>query len=171
MQYLEVRRHSLRRKSGPHLSQAGVELGRRVGETSGPFSLVVTSPKERAVETALCMGYAVEATADILAEMGAAEDDGIRWGEPLSSYLGPVNGEGPAGTLGMGLRTLFMTMLGDADDGNVLVVSHGGIVEIGLVALFPDAAGKGEELAFQECEGFRTSWDGQEFSDLRIMRV
>lgn len=171
MQHLEVRRHSLRRKSGPHLSQGGVELARRVGETSGPFSLVVASPKERAVETALCMGYAVEATEAILAEMGAAEEDGIAWGAPLSSYLGPVEGEGPAGVLGMGLRTLFISLMGDADDGNVLVVTHGGIVEIGLVALFGDAGGDREEPCFGECEGFRASWDGVGFGGFEIVRV
>ena len=32
MRYLEVRRHTMRTKPGEHLSQAGVDLARRVGE-------------------------------------------------------------------------------------------------------------------------------------------
>jgi broad specificity phosphatase PhoE len=46
----------MRRKPGAHLSQDGIELARLVGETSGPFSLVVTSPIPRAIETAIAMG-------------------------------------------------------------------------------------------------------------------
>ena len=39
MRVLEVRRHSMRRKPGEHLSQDGIELARLVGEASEPFGL------------------------------------------------------------------------------------------------------------------------------------
>ena len=44
MRILEVRRHTMRRKPGQHLSQDGIELARMVGDQSGPFDLVVTIP-------------------------------------------------------------------------------------------------------------------------------
>ena len=56
MRYLEHRRHSMRVQPGQHLNQAGVALARRVGETMGPFALVVTSTLPRAYETAIAMG-------------------------------------------------------------------------------------------------------------------
>ena len=43
LRIIEHRRHTLRVKPGQHLSQAGVDLARAVGEGMGPFDLVVTS--------------------------------------------------------------------------------------------------------------------------------
>ncbi len=58
MRVLEVRRHSLV-KDRVHLSQAGVDLARRVGAGTGPFDRVVTSQITRTLETAIAMGFAV----------------------------------------------------------------------------------------------------------------
>ena len=60
MKYLELRRHSKRVIPGDHLSQAGVNLARRVGEAMGPFGLVITSTLPRAFQTAIAMGFAVQ---------------------------------------------------------------------------------------------------------------
>jgi hypothetical protein len=46
------------RQTGRHLSQAGVDLAWRLGETMEPYELVVTSPVARAFETAIAMGFA-----------------------------------------------------------------------------------------------------------------
>ena len=64
MKYIQLRRHSHRNKPSQHLSQQGVELARRIGQTIGPFDLVVTSKVQRAVETAVAMGFAVDETND-----------------------------------------------------------------------------------------------------------
>src|SRR4051794_10783960 len=53
MRYLEVRRHTMRTKPGEHLSQAGVDLARRVGEGMGHFDRVVSTLAPRAFETAI----------------------------------------------------------------------------------------------------------------------
>ena len=55
MRTLEVRRHTMRRKPGEHLSQDGINLARLVGDQSEPPSLVVTSDSPRALETAIAM--------------------------------------------------------------------------------------------------------------------
>lgn len=58
---LEIRRHSLRKNTGgSQLSQAGVELARKLGDSMGPFAVVATSVVPRARETALAMGFAVD---------------------------------------------------------------------------------------------------------------
>jgi broad specificity phosphatase PhoE len=67
MRWLEVRRHSLTKKGstrgrGSHLSAEGVVLARLVGDSLGPFAVVVTSASPRAIETAVAMGLAVDDT-------------------------------------------------------------------------------------------------------------
>ena len=59
MRIIEHRRHTMRVTPGDHLSRAGVDLARRVGETMGRYDLVVTSPVARAFETAIAMGFTV----------------------------------------------------------------------------------------------------------------
>tara|TARA_B100000315_G_C14265232_1_gene446099 strand:+ start:124 stop:297 length:174 start_codon:yes stop_codon:yes gene_type:complete len=44
MRTLEVRRHTMRRKPGQHLSQDGIELARVVGDQSDSFDLDITIP-------------------------------------------------------------------------------------------------------------------------------
>ena len=80
--YIEHRRHTMRTKPGQHLSQAGVNLARRVGEGMAAFDKVYTSPVPRAFETAIAMGYAVDHQVELLASMPSdAEisfDEGFR---------------------------------------------------------------------------------------------
>jgi hypothetical protein len=64
MRYLQIRRHAFTKKGeqrghGSHLSHAGVELGRRIGDDLGPAAFVAASLAPRTLETALAMGYAV----------------------------------------------------------------------------------------------------------------
>ena len=71
MPEIEHRRHSWRSPTGVHLTQQGVELARRVGETMGKFDIVITSDLPRAFETAIAMGYAVDSQAKALAKIDA----------------------------------------------------------------------------------------------------
>jgi hypothetical protein len=64
---VEIRRHVYTKKEGvgpgqgSTLSQAGVALGRRLGFEMGPFDYVLANTVPRTVETALAMGFAVDA--------------------------------------------------------------------------------------------------------------
>lgn len=74
MQSIEIRRHSYNKKGEArgkesHLSQSGVDLARRVGETIGAFDLVLTSAIPRTVETAIAMGFAVHVRVPGLGEI------------------------------------------------------------------------------------------------------
>ena len=60
MQYIELRRHTLRDGDNPHISQEGLDLARRIGVGLGPYAKVISSPSERCIETAIAMGFAVE---------------------------------------------------------------------------------------------------------------
>ncbi|MGO8949099.1 MAG: hypothetical protein ACLQUY_15920 [Ktedonobacterales bacterium] len=67
-------------------------MARRIGETVGPCDLVLTSPSPRAIETALAMGYAVDACSDVLGEMPEAFVQEIghherwAWAEPFAVF-------------------------------------------------------------------------------------
>ena len=63
----------MRVKPGQHLSQAGVDLARRVGDGMGRFGRVVTSRVPRADETAIAMAYAVDEQLEAL----SATPDGL----------------------------------------------------------------------------------------------
>jgi hypothetical protein len=77
MRTLEVRRHTYTRQGavrdrGSQLSAEGVELGRRLGQTMGPFAYVATSLSPRTIETALAMGFAVDDQLDVAADLWQA---------------------------------------------------------------------------------------------------
>ena len=73
MPVIDHRRHSLRGKPGPHLTQAGVALARRAGDGEfgavPPYDLVVTSTVPRAFETAIALGFAVDEQLEALSTM------------------------------------------------------------------------------------------------------
>ena len=91
MPVLEVRRHSLV-KDHVHLSQAGVDLARRVGASIGPFHRVVISTITRTLETAIAMGFAVDEQLAVLGEIPPDVWDEVghheRWGwdEPFVAF-------------------------------------------------------------------------------------
>ena len=92
MRWLEVRRHSVTKRSrgtGSHVSQEGVALARLVGSTLEPFASVVTSAAPRAIETALAMGYGVDETVDLPSGYlpgQLAHHDQWHWPQPYRRY-------------------------------------------------------------------------------------
>ena len=84
MRTLYVRRHTMRRKPGQHVSQDGIDLARLVGAESGPFNLVVTSPVPRAVETAIAMGFEVDETDESLGRIPSGPPPAGRVRSPAS---------------------------------------------------------------------------------------
>ncbi len=86
MRVVEHRRHTMRTKPGQHLSQAGVELARRVGEGMGRFDRVVTSRVPRAFETALAMGYAVDEQLEELSATPEGLAAELDWREGCSGF-------------------------------------------------------------------------------------
>lgn len=172
MRTLEVRRHTMRRKPGQHLSQDGIELARLVGETSGPFSMVVTSHIPRAIETAIAMGFEVDEISkdmahiptDVIADMAS-------WPTPFSTVSHSVKSGGPAAD--------FAALMADTwrgiakripDSTQALIITHGGLVEAGAVAAVPDQSHDEWGGPIGYCEGVRLTFDGR-FTSCEILRV
>src|SRR5438067_8366333 len=97
MRHLEVRRHTMRTKPGEHLSQAGVDLARRVGEGMGPFDRVVTTLAPRAFETAIAMGFAVDEQLDNFPKMNDEVEAEVAWDAGYAAWSRAA-GRGKAAT-------------------------------------------------------------------------
>lgn len=143
MRALVHRRHSLREAGDAHLSPEGVALARRVGLLSGRFERVITSPKPRAVETALSMGYVVDAEWE---ELGSLPDpvgrfldreapstfgDYVRWATAVHEVRAAATD----------LAERWGTELERIPDGrSLLMISHAGVIELGAAGALPDEA-------------------------------
>ncbi len=162
MRYLEHRRHTQRAKPGQHLSQFGVSLARRVGASCGPFAYVATSTLPRAYETALAMGWSVHAQYPLLNTYEQAVEEEISWPATFAMYADLVRKPGTASAAyAARAADLLRELVAKVPDGEaVLVISHGGVVELSIVGLLPslDYSTWGGECGF--CEGARITFDG-----------
>jgi broad specificity phosphatase PhoE len=182
MRYVEVRRHALTKKGeqrgrGSHLSQAGVELARRIGGQLGPMSFVAASPAPRSVETALAMGYAVDEVWDMdggLLDAAYAElPFHAHWDlpEPWQRYAELVTAGGPLAALAHRQVDLWRRAAHRVAEGDcALVISHGGLIEPGLVATLPECDRTGWGPPFRHGEGARLAFCDGRFTAIEIRR-
>ena len=172
MRYIEIRRHTLRVKPGQHLSQEGVTLARRVGETSGPFRRVITSTVPRAFETAIAMGFAVDEQIETLSEMGHEMDAAIAWPTSFASIAQAIRTNEAAGKFARAQARLLRSIAKLLPEGGAaLVISHGGIVEAAAIGCLPEADHVAWGPYCDCCEGVRLAFDGEQFIGAEILRV
>jgi len=165
------------RGRGSHLSQAGIEMARSIGAESGPYKKVYTSGIPRTIETAIAMGFAVEGQIDALGcfpeglddEMG--HNDRWKWEFPFRTFRKLVESGGAAFLMGDMQRDVWKKILEELPaGGTALVISHGRLIEAGLVTCFPAAPFEDWGPAFQHCEGARIHFK-DDFSGLDLLRV
>ncbi len=181
---VEIRRHSYtkkgeRRGSGSHLSDEGVRLARRVGESIGPFAKVIASDVPRTLETAIAMGFAV----DEILPFG----EGLEWDAVIEElgwhalwdvdqpfeHLAEMMPSRPQ-TLKMAKHYAdrWLQVATSLRDGEAaLVVSHGQLIEAGLVAALPHGDHASWGPPFSHCEGARLTTNADAFTAIEIMRV
>jgi broad specificity phosphatase PhoE len=172
MKTIEIHRHSTRANPGDHLSQEGVALARLVGIGMGPFDGVITSTQPRAYETAIAMGFAVDIQDKLLNTYGGAVEKEVPWPTSFAGYAAAIDRGAATWKYARLLLKFFTELAEDLADGRAaLLVSHGGVVEIGAVACLPDNdhAAWGESL--EVCEGVRLFWDAGKFEKAEILRV
>lgn len=172
MKILEVRRHSIRSAGGDHLNQHGVALARRIGKDIGPFDFVATSTLPRALETAIAMGFAVHEQKELMNTYGAAVEREAPWPLPFFHYSEIVKQDGAAARYAYQLVDYYTTIMGNlAEGGSALLINHGGVVELGVVACLPevDFLPWGDSVDY--CEGARLFWDDGRFVSGDVLRV
>ena len=172
MKTIEVRRHSIRSKPGEHLNQSGVSLARLIGQNLGPFDRVVTSNLPRAIETSIAMGFAVDEFNETLSSYGNDVEREAPWPLSLAGYGEVVKANGAATHYANQLVAVYIKLANYLADGrSALVITHGGVAEIGAVACLPDADHFAWGSHFDFCEGLRLFWDDGKFVNGEILRV
>jgi len=173
MRYVELRRHTMRVKPGPHLSQAGIDLARRVGDTIGPFNRVITSTIPRAYETAIAMGFAVGEQSELLSLLVDGVEEAVGGWE--AGFAAFAHAARRGGVVASYARQQAAFLDGIArnlpDDGAALVISHGGVVESQVVGCLPDADFSLWGGYCDYCEGARLYFDGDQFVSGEVLRV
>lgn len=172
MRFLEIRRHTMRAKPGQHLNQFGVTLARRLGESVGPFARVLSSTVPRALETAVAMGFAVDEQIELISTSGDAVEREIAWPASFADYAKAIAKGRATADYARQLNALWHEIASGLPDGaSALIITHGGIPEIGAVAAFPNANHTewGGSCGF--CEGVRLHFDGDAFVKVDILRV
>ena len=184
MRHLEVRRHSFTKKGedrgrGSHLSDEGVRLARRVGETIGPFSRVVASDVPRTLETALAMGFAV----DEILPFGEGLDwhaviDEIGWhalweiNDPFAHVAQLLPSRPHTARLGRHYRDRWLEIAMALDDDEAaLIISHGQLMEVAVVSCLPYADHSSWGPPFSHCEGVRLLVQNGAFTDVELLRI
>ena len=172
MRTLEVRRHTIRSLSSQHISQAGVDLARQVGEGMGQFDRVVTSTLPRAFETAIAMGYAVDEQFEQLSLMSEEVQAIVQWNAGYAAWAKAAANNPVVGFYTQALAELWRTIVHTLpENGRVLIISHGGIVEAGTVGCLPPAARTTYGPACSYCEGARLTFEGDTVVNVEILRV
>ena len=171
MKILEVRRHSIRSQPGDHLSQTGIALARRVGQSLGPFDRVITSTVPRAFETAIAMGFAVSEQSELMSSTGNAVEKEAPWPQGFEGYAEVIKNGGAAAKYAHKLAAFYADLLAPISaGGSVLVINHGGVVELGVVGCLPDVDFSAWGGPVNYCEGARLFWDGK-FMQAEVLRV
>ena len=172
MKTIEIRRHSIRSQPGNHLNQSGVTLARLVGENLGPFDRVVTSPLPRALETAIAMGFAVDEQIELMSSYSDSVEREISWPQPFRAYARAVKPGTAAGRYASQLAEYYQELAAYLAEGRAaLVVNHGGVLELGIVASFPDANYEAWGKAVDYCEGARLFWEAGTCVNAELLRV
>lgn len=172
MKTIEIRRHSIRSKPGDHLSQEGVTLARRIGQNIGPFEHVVTSTLPRAFETAIAMGFAVDKQVELMNSYGYDVESEVPWPQSFAAYAKAVRHGNGAARYGNQLADYYARLANALDeDGAALVINHGGVVELGVVAAFPNADYESWGYEANYCEGARLFWQDGKFVNAEVLRV
>jgi broad specificity phosphatase PhoE len=180
MRYVEVFRHS-RRGEGKGLSEAGRQLARGARVILAPhYDLCISSPKERARETLVALGFERYETDEAFTAVNPwepfdaqvtklAQARGIIplaacWEIPEALAYLRMQGE----TFLAALRRVSRRL---PDEGRALVVSHGGILEAAALHGCPryDLDEIGGELGF--CEGVVFRFDGDKLVGIEIKRL
>lgn len=171
---IEHRRHTMRTKPGQHLSQAGVDLARAVGNSLGRFERVITSTLPRAFETAIALGYAVDEQRSELSTLPDGFEAEAAWDAGFARLAEAVR-HNPTGAVAHAAH-LFAELHREIasalpPDGRALVISHGGIVEISAIGCAPalDYAAWGPFCNY--CEGARLHFEGTRCVKAEPLRV
>lgn len=139
MKQLYYLRHAKRTKPEPHLNQEGVDMARSTAQRiSKNFHHVMTSNLPRAIETAIAMGFAVDEIEEKLSTMKQVEGI-LPWRKGYAGIQNELNEHDRIETFCKRQGNILKRLLSHVNSGqSILVISHRGILESGVVGALPD---------------------------------
>jgi broad specificity phosphatase PhoE len=171
MRVIDHFRHSTRTTPGKHLSREGVELARRVGKALGNYDLVVTSGRPRAIETAVAMGYATDLQIKDLDTLFGADTE-VDWIEGCAAFAEAARESKRVARAARKQAEIIRSIVDSLPErGKALVVSHGGVIELGAAGLLPDHDFSSWGPSCERCEGIRLYFDGAVCTSGVVLRL
>jgi broad specificity phosphatase PhoE len=168
MSVLEVRRHAERGLSTP-LSPRGEATARALHGTS--YALVVSSPLERAMRTAELVGGRLDSIEPgLLPDIGGAQVFGSM--DTLAEWRALLRTEPRARAFANEQLATWARLAGRVrPKDRVLAISHGGIIELPIVALADELGVAVDGASFANLEGAQITYDKTKRTTLELLRV
>jgi broad specificity phosphatase PhoE len=150
-----------------NLTTEGIARAKQASACNRAYAHVVTSPVPRAIQTAVAMGHGVDEEDWTLGSMGALVGGSIIFDDGFAVIQHVIRTDRAAGLYAELQALQLRHHLTQVEPGeSVLVVSHGGIAEAGVIGLLPDVDLSGFGPSLDYCEGARL-----EFVDDRCTRI
>lgn len=163
-----MRRHAERGLAIP-LSVRGEASARAIADTT--YSLVVSSPLDRAKRTAELIGGRLDAAEPgLLPDIGGAQVFGAM--ETLAEWRALLRAEPRARAFAneqLATWARLAARVGPKD--RVLAISHGGIIELPIVALADELGITVDGASFANLEGARITYDKKKRTTLELLRI
>jgi hypothetical protein len=142
------------------------------------LAYVAASLAPRTVETAIAMGFAVDDCLDLGGDLWEAAQSELAHREirdDLALYLRYqelMNAGGAVARLGRPQSELWETIITKVPEGSrALLISHGGLIEPGLIAALPTFPHARWGRGFRHGEGVRIFYDGTRFVDAEVLHL
>lgn len=168
MSILDVRRHAERGLATP-LSPRGETAARAMSGTK--YALVVSSPLERAKRTAELVGGRLDAVEPgLLPDVGGAGVFGAM--ATLADWRALLRSDPRARDFANDQLATWARIAGRVGPKErALAISHGGIIELPIVALAEELGLKLEGPSFANLEGARIAYDPRGRTTLELLRL
>ena len=167
MSILEVRRHAERGLSTP-LSERGERTARALAGMT--YALVVSSPLERAKRTAELVGGRLDSIEPgLLPDIGGAGVFGSM--ATLADWRALLRSDPKARDFAHEQLATWARIAGRVGPKDVvLAISHGGIIELPIVALADELGVALDGPSFANLEGARITYDAKKRTKLELLR-
>ena len=166
---IQIRRHSIQ-GYGKHLSNAGVRLAQLQNEN--PFDFVVTSPIQRAMETAIALGSAITETNEILGFLPNDVQSEIPYSAGFKAFQNSFISCSKIIQCKKKYETFIRACLVHVEsDARILFISHAGTVEMLILSCLPHVDLELFPHSVSQLEGASISFDGSQFHLNSVLRV
>lgn len=166
---LQIRRHSIQ-GINKHLSPHGVKLAQLQNEK--PFDLVITSPLQRAMETAIALGSAITETNEILGFLPETVQSSIPFSAGFINFHKALRADHKISDCSRLYRKFIQACLEGLNYGErALFISHAGTVEMLILACVPDLPVQTLPHSVSQLEGATIMYNEAQFEFSKFLRV